>query len=342
MKTIQINISNIEATFNSLERECQGNLKEVETERSLEFENHIGAGTITGFNFNNNIAYITYDVKFSENTVVIFNQEANEQSLNYVYCSQGELRHSFGETNENVSFAEMQTAIFSNSIGKANHLYFKKDTYQKFTMISFLASKPVSETTDEFTTQLMQLFQSKEVEGKFAYISSYNLKIQERLDQIEAVSSNSIVDQLLKKGILQVSLSMIVNQYFDDVQNNAKSSNVLTQTEMETVKDISEFIKNYPDYQFNLNYLSKKSGLTPAKLQEGFKALFGRTVSNFIKNVRVELAERLIKTSDLSISEIVYTIGFSSRSYFSKIFKERYNCSPKEYQDMKSSYRMTA
>lgn len=105
---------------------------------------------------------------------------------------------------------------------------------------------------------------------------------------------------------------------------------------------MSEFIKNYPDQQFDLNYISRKSGLTPAKLQEGFKALFGRTVSNFIKNVRVELAERLIKTSDLSISEIVYTIGFSSRSYFSKIFKEKYNCSPKEYQDRNSLPRMTA
>ena len=36
--------------------------------------------------------------------------------------------------------------------------------------------------------------------------------------------------------------------------------------------------------------------------------------------------------SDLNISEIVYTIGFSSRSYFSKIFKEKYNISPNEYK----------
>ncbi|WP_430409342.1 helix-turn-helix domain-containing protein [Kordia sp.] len=342
MKTIQINISNIKATFNSLERECQGNLIETQTERSLEFKNTIGSGNITGFNFNSNISYITYDVKFSEDTVLVFDQEKNEQSLNYLYCSQGELRQSFGATGKKTAFSEMQTAIFSNSITKANHIYIQKNSYQKFTMISFLASKPITETTDGFTTQLMELFKSKEVQGKFAYTSSYNLKIQERLDQIETVSNDSIADALLKKGMLQVSLSMIVNQYFEDVKNEANRKHGLSKTEMESIKDISEFIKNYPDYQFDLNYLSKKSGITPAKLQEGFKALFGRTVSNFIKNVRVELAEKLIKTSDLSISEIVYTIGFSSRSYFSKIFKEKYNCSPKEYQDSKTSLRMSA
>ncbi|QHI34998.1 Regulatory protein PchR [Kordia antarctica] len=342
MKTIQINISNIESTFNSLERECQGTLAQTETERLLEFNNSTGSGNITGFNFNHNISYITYDVKFEEDTVLVFDQKNNEQSLNYLYCSEGELIHSFGETGKKLRFSEMQIAIFSNSLAKANHFYFKKNEYQKFTMISFLASKPITKATDGFTSQLMQLFQSKQVKGKFAYTSSYNLKIQERLNQIEAASNNNIADVLLKKGMLQVSLSMIVNQYFKDAENKAENTFSLSKAEMESIKEISEFIKNYPDYQFDLNYLSEKTGLTPAKLQEGFKALFGRTVSNFIKNVRVELAEKLINTSDLNISQIVYTIGFSSRSYFSKIFKEKYKCSPKEYQDSKVGLRMTA
>ena len=342
MKTIQVNISNMASTFNSLQTECKGELIETEIEKTVDFNNTIGEGKITGFNFNHNIGYLTYDIKFNQDTVVIFNQAKNKQSLNYCYCSEGELRHSFGETGKKIRFSEMQTAIFSNSIGKANHLYFQKDSYQKFTMISFLASKPLSEATDEFTSELIKLFHSQEVEGRFAYASSYNLKIQERLEKIEAVSNNTIADSLLKKGMLQVSLSMIVNQYFEDVKKEAQNAYSLTQSEMQSIKDISEFIKNYPDYHFDLNYLSEKSGLTPAKLQEGFKALFGRTVSNFIKNVRVELAENLIKTTDLNISQIVYTIGLSSRSYFSKIFKEKYNCSPKEYQDSRISLRLSA
>ena len=36
--------------------------------------------------------------------------------------------------------------------------------------------------------------------------------------------------------------------------------------------------------------------------------------------------------TDLNISEVVYSIGFTSRSYFCKIFRQKYGCSPREYK----------
>nr|WP_313790335.1 AraC family transcriptional regulator [Allomuricauda sp.] len=40
-------------------------------------------------------------------------------------------------------------------------------------------------------------------------------------------------------------------------------------------------------------------------------------------------------TTEMNISEVVYSIGFTSRSYFSKIFKERYGLSPSEFKNSK-------
>ncbi|MDX1318460.1 MAG: AraC family transcriptional regulator, partial [Xanthomarina gelatinilytica] len=50
----------------------------------------------------------------------------------------------------------------------------------------------------------------------------------------------------------------------------------------------------------------------------------------------------LIKNTDMNISEVVYTIGLTSRSYFSKIFKEKYNCSPKDYKFAQRSMAISA
>ena len=100
-----------------------------------------------------------------------------------------------------------------------------------------------------------------------------------------------------------------------------------------TVNEAVEAIAHKPEYPYTIGYLCREYGLSAAKLQEGFKVLKGCTVGNYIKNQRVELAEELIKTGDLNISEVVYTIGLTSRSYFSKIFKQRYKCSPKYYQE---------
>lgn len=60
--------------------------------------------------------------------------------------------------------------------------------------------------------------------------------------------------------------------------------------------------------------------------------MHGLTVSLFIREARLQKAEQLIRKFDYSISEIVYSIGLNSRSYFSRIFKDRYDISPSEYQ----------
>ncbi|MCB0387243.1 MAG: helix-turn-helix transcriptional regulator, partial [Winogradskyella sp.] len=83
-------------------------------------------------------------------------------------------------------------------------------------------------------------------------------------------------------------------------------------------------------------------GLSPSKLQEGFKLMHGHTVTEYIREVRIKKAEELIKNTDMNISEVVYTIGLTSRSYFSKIFKEKYNCSPKDYKFAQRSMAISA
>ena len=79
--------------------------------------------------------------------------------------------------------------------------------------------------------------------------------------------------------------------------------------------------------------LALKSGLSQAKLQEGFKLLYARTVTEYIRHIRLEAARDYISTTEMNISQIVYTIGFSSRSYFSKIFKRKYGISPSDFQN---------
>ena len=97
------------------------------------------------------------------------------------------------------------------------------------------------------------------------------------------------------------------------------------------IEEAVNAIKRKPEFPYTVTDLSKEYGLSPTKLQEGFKVMEGTTVTNFIRNERLILAEELIQTSDMNISEIVYSIGFTSRSYFSKIFRNKFNCTPKAY-----------
>jgi AraC-like DNA-binding protein len=101
------------------------------------------------------------------------------------------------------------------------------------------------------------------------------------------------------------------------------------------IQELTDYIDNYPDLDHKVDNLTRKVGLSAAKVQEGFKFQHGLTICEYIRYVRLTKSEELISNTDLNISEIVYSVGFSSRSYFSKIFRERYECSPSDYKKSK-------
>jgi len=76
--------------------------------------------------------------------------------------------------------------------------------------------------------------------------------------------------------------------------------------------------------------------LSEGLLQSGFKQLFKCTVNQFIVDLRLNKAIDLLDNSEFNITEITYELGIKSRSYFSKVFKERFGISPLEYRKLKN------
>ncbi|MBN2165995.1 MAG: response regulator [Marinilabiliaceae bacterium] len=89
--------------------------------------------------------------------------------------------------------------------------------------------------------------------------------------------------------------------------------------------------RNLDNPEFDVDNLSKEIGLSSNKTYRKIKALTGQTAKEFIRNQRLKVAVDLIVQNRRSISEIVYLVGFSTPSYFTKCFRELYGCTPKEY-----------
>jgi len=71
------------------------------------------------------------------------------------------------------------------------------------------------------------------------------------------------------------------------------------------------------------------------QLHRKLKALTGLSASEFIRSQRLKLAAQILKSSDINISEVGYSVGFNDHAYFSKCFKEAYNCTPSEFSEAK-------
>ncbi|MFP4846549.1 response regulator [Winogradskyella sp. PE311] len=93
--------------------------------------------------------------------------------------------------------------------------------------------------------------------------------------------------------------------------------------------------KNLIEPSFNVTEFSEAVGMSRMQLHRKLKALTGLTASEFIRSQRLMLAAQFLKTSDINISQVGYSVGFNDHSYFTKCFKEFYKCTPTEYAKRK-------
>lgn len=86
------------------------------------------------------------------------------------------------------------------------------------------------------------------------------------------------------------------------------------------------------DQELDISVIYEALGMSRANFYRKVKAVTGLSPNELIKNIRLEAGAKLLKESNLNISEIAEHTGFSSSSYFARSFKATYGISPTEYQ----------
>ena len=100
--------------------------------------------------------------------------------------------------------------------------------------------------------------------------------------------------------------------------------------------EIKETIEeNMVDSDFNVSVLQEKMRMGNKQLYRKLKALTGQTPVEYIRDMRMRKAAKLLKAGKFSVSEVMYTVGFSNSSYFSKCFSKAFGMTPTEF--MRSS-----
>lgn len=91
---------------------------------------------------------------------------------------------------------------------------------------------------------------------------------------------------------------------------------------------IIQYIDTHYAEELSLEKISELAHMSKFHFCRLFKQMTGHTVTHYINSIRIQNAERLLASSDLSVSEIAYTVGFQDTSYFSRIFKSIKGISP--------------
>jgi AraC-like DNA-binding protein len=91
------------------------------------------------------------------------------------------------------------------------------------------------------------------------------------------------------------------------------------------------------DEQFSIDELSREAAFSNVHFYRKIKALTGQPPNQFLRMIRLKRAADLLRKKSDNITQIAYSVGFSSLSYFSKCFKEQFGMTPGEFSEKNSS-----
>ncbi len=104
----------------------------------------------------------------------------------------------------------------------------------------------------------------------------------------------------------------------------------LSDADKDKIFQAKEIIENNISKPPSLNELSKLIGLNSTKLKKNFKEIFGVPVFKFLQEERLNKAYTLLSSSDISVQETAWFVGYESLSSFSNAFQQKFGARPNE------------
>lgn len=333
MKTINVTATSTEGTVKQIQEVIGGKIIERWGEYILEVDNENAKGKITFFTLEWGASILEYDITFLDDITLIMDT-SQYNPIHFTYTSEGYCFHRFEKEDKKRKLDTFQSVIITSKDGGYNYGYFEKDLKIHIHLIQVSRMEFLKKRLNDgsiLNKHLYEVFHDQQHENVFAYYGTYNLKLANLIKQFNKVKQKGMIRMLIKEGIVYQILSEHMVQHDKDLTRKKQPETTLTKQEIKVIRKMAQKINRRVSEEYNVEEMANELGITQAKLQEGFKLLFSRTVIEYLRHVRLEEARDLLNNSDYNISQVVYSIGFSSRSYFSKIFKRKYGLSPSEF-----------
>lgn len=143
-------------------------------------------------------------------------------------------------------------------------------------------------------------------------------------DELDVLIANLISNRLRLKGKYSGS---------QEQEGKVKPLKVKNMDEILMERVMTVIDQNLGNPMLSVELLAKEVGMSRTQLHRRMKDITGLAVSDFIRNIRLRQAARLLKEKRLMITQVAYAVGFSSQTHFSTMFRRQYGMTPTEYAE---------
>ena len=201
-------------------------------------------------------------------------------------------------------------------------------------------TSPIREITLQFSPELFgeNFLNKKQLKSVHSMLD--NAKYGIAFDMPAIMKVYGMLDEItrLQSGFYRVMkiLSILYELSIDSnyhLLSSSSFSHIKVSADSRRVQKVEEYINEHYSADIRLQTLSDLVGMTPTAFSRLFKLRTGKTISEYIIDIRLGIASRKLVDTTMSISEICYDCGFNNVSNFNRIFKRKKGVSPKSFRE---------
>ena len=241
------------------------------------------------------------------------------------YCREGRCECAFGEQ----SYCYMASGDLSICTlnGKSHTSVFPTSHYHGITVTVDLAG-----ITDEMKRILellsINLTRISEFSGKKDfYMVRANKMVQHIFSELytvqEHIKLSYIRIKLLEFLLILTEIDLAADEtacvYFSKEQRNC-------------VRQVHDLIVEHITEHYTIAELAERFEISPTAMKKCFKGIYGVPIYTYVRTYRLQIAEKLLRESKLSIAEIAAKTGYSNPNKFTSAFRSEYGITPTEYK----------
>jgi len=307
----------------------------------FEYPENQGRGYFRAISFSYGVSVLEFIVDPNKDIRLVFDN-CDTNGLMLGFNIEDDLSIIESTKNSPVNIEKLNCCFFSSGVSKHYSLELQRNSTNNMFIIIINRKEfesKLSHLDCDFDDYNRKIFMDLNGINNFMNLDYFSLEIGKLVEEFRHCD----VDNFMKPIFLESKAYEILTfhlQYINKRNNPNGLNNSLRKDTIDKIEKAVEIIETNLDQRINVHSLANKVGLNKNTLQNGFKSLYKLSVNSYIKNKRLEMAKVLIEDSDLNLTEITYKVGINSRSYFSKLFKEKYGVSPSVYISQKKSDEM--
>tara|TARA_B100001750_G_scaffold248564_1_gene281226 strand:+ start:17063 stop:18508 length:1446 start_codon:yes stop_codon:yes gene_type:complete len=329
VKTIKINENRPTEHLRKLALQMDADFEEGFGASSLQLkDNRYGEGYINLYEPFPGMNVRTYNLILKEELSLSLT-EHGYSPLYLIFCIEGSYRHRYASEKQEKTVSQGRNLISLSSKNEEHLLTLPANRPIKLSVIVLLRKNLDHQSRGNLVSVIRDIVMKMDEGESYQFIGGLKNNIERHAKILVENRRTDLAGKLITEAATYATLAAQLDDH--DNENKANELDV-SDSELDRVVKLCSYISQNLERPHTIRELAHKSGLYPKKLQDAFQYLFNESVATCIKNMKLEKSKVLLETTDMSISSICDQIGINSKSYYSKIFKEKYGSLPKDYR----------